>query len=133
LTLIDTNILLDFVTEDPIWLGPSRAAFIERAEAGPMLFVDAVFAETSVAFPDAATCSRFLASLGMEHIAMSREALWRAGQAFKFYRSRGGQRNNVLADFFVGAQAETEGFAVLTRDATRYGAYFPTVEIIAPA
>lgn len=132
MTLVDTNILLDFVTEDPIWFAPSCRAFVERAAAGRILIVDAVFAETSIAFPDAAACSRFLAMLGLEHAAMSREALWRAGQAYKLYRSRGGSRANVLADFFVGGQAATEGFAVLTRDPSRYAAYFPEVEVIAP-
>jgi predicted nucleic acid-binding protein len=132
LTLVDTNILLDFVTLDPVWFTPARTAFVERAAAGPMAIIDPIFAETSVAFPDAAACSRFVDMLELEHVQMPREALWRAGQAFRRYRSRGGNRTNVLADFFVGAHAETQACAVLTRDTGRYRTYFPGVELITP-
>jgi len=133
LTLVDTNILLDFVTRDPLWLKPSQAAFVERAAAGRVLFVDPVFAETSLAFPNARECSRFFDNLGIEHVAMTLDALWRAAQAFKAYRRRGGTRSNVLVDFFVGAQAEVEKLPVLTRDTGRYATYFPRVELIVPA
>lgn len=133
MTLVDTNILLDFVTEDPVWLEPSRDAFIARAALGPMLIIDAVFAETSIAFPDTVACSRFVDMLGLEHVPMSRDALWLAGRAYKLYRSWRGTRSNVLVDFFVGAMAASEGFAVLTRDLARYAAYFPGVPLITPA
>jgi len=63
---------------------------------------------------------------------MTREALWRAAQAFKAYRRRGGARSNVLVDFFVGAQAELDKAPVLTRDTARYTTYFPQVELIVP-
>jgi predicted nucleic acid-binding protein len=132
-TLVDTNVLLDFVTRDPVWLNSSRAAFVERAAAGRILFIDPVFAETSLAFPNAEECSRFFDNLGIEHCPMSRDALWRAAQAFRAYRRRGGLRSNVLVDFFVGAQAEVEKLPVLTRDAGRYATYFPRVELIVPA
>lgn len=132
MTLVDTNILLDFVTEDPVWLEPSRDAFIARAALGPMLIIDAVFAETSIAFPDTVACSRFVDMLGLEHVPMSRDALWLAGRAYKLYRSRGGTCTNVLADFFVGAMAAAEGFAVLTRDPSRYATYFPDVLVLTP-
>jgi predicted nucleic acid-binding protein len=132
-TLVDTNILLDFITEDRVWFEPSRNAFIMRAAVGPMLIVDAVFAETSIAFPNAAACSRFVDMLGLEHVPMSRDALWLAGRAYKLYRSRGGTRTNVLADFFVGAMAASERLAVLTRDPSHYATYFPDVPVPTPA
>jgi predicted nucleic acid-binding protein len=37
-----------------------------------------------------------------------------------------------LADFFIGAHAEAEGHALLTRDPLRYRTYFPKVKLIAP-
>ena len=99
---------------------------------GPIFVVDPVFAETSVPFGAATECERFLAQLGVERRPMSSEALWRAGQAFRAYRRRGGAKTNVLVDFFVGAQADVDRLALLTRDLDRYRTYFPQVQIIAP-
>jgi predicted nucleic acid-binding protein len=132
LTLVDTDILLDFVTGDPLWLKPSQAAFVERAASGRVLFVDPVFAEALLAFPNVQECSRFFDNLGIEHVAMTHDAPWRAALAFKAYRRRGGTRTNVLVDFFLGAQAEVEKLPVLTRDAGRYTTYFPTIELVVP-
>jgi predicted nucleic acid-binding protein len=35
-------------------------------------------------------------------------------------------------DFFIGAHAQVEGFAVLTRDSRKYRVYFPSVQLITP-
>jgi predicted nucleic acid-binding protein len=110
----------------------SRTALARRQALGPIFIVDAVFAETSVPFDAATECERFLARLGVERRPMSPEALWRAGQAFRADRRRGGIKTNVLMDFFVGAQADVDRLALLTRDLDRYRTYFPQVEIIAP-
>lgn len=128
LTLVDSNILIDVATRNPIWFSKSRSAFERRAAPGRMSIVDVVFAEFAAGFDNAADCSDFLEALGVEHVAMSRQALWLAGQAFREYRQRGGAKNNVLADFFIGAQAS----AILTREATKYRTYFPVVELARP-
>jgi predicted nucleic acid-binding protein len=39
-------------------------------------------------------------------------------------------RANVLADFFIGAQASAEGWPILTRDTRRYRTYFPNVDLL---
>ena len=48
------------------------------------------------------------------------------------FRRSGGQRNNVLADFFIGAHAAVEGWPILTRDPRKYRRYFPSVELVTP-
>ncbi len=132
LTLVDTNIFIDIATRNPIWFSKARSAFEQRAALGQMSIVDVVFAEFAAGFENVADCSDFLEALGVEHIAMSRQALWLAGQAFREYRQRGGAKGNVLADFFIGAQARAMGVAILTRDATKYRTYFPEVEVVGP-
>jgi predicted nucleic acid-binding protein len=64
--------------------------------------------------------------------AIPYEAAFLAGKAFRLYRRRGGQKRSTLPDFFVGAHASIAGYTLLTRDATRYRAYFPRLTLIAP-
>jgi len=132
LTLVDKNIFIDLLTRNPDWFGASQQALERRMSLGAILIVDAVFAELFTGFASEADCSDFLDSLGVEHSAMSRQALWRAGQAFREHRRQGGSKTNVLADFFIGAQAETLGVPLLTRDVGRYRTYFPEVAVVAP-
>jgi predicted nucleic acid-binding protein len=61
-----------------------------------------------------------------------RPALFLAAKAFAQYRRRGGRKGRVLPDFFIGAHAALEGWPLLTRDASRFRTYFPTLEVIAP-
>lgn len=44
----------------------------------------------------------------------------------------GGAKSNVLADFFIGAQAAVLNCPLLTRDERRYRSYYPTVTLITP-
>jgi predicted nucleic acid-binding protein len=132
LTLVDTNIFIDLLTRNPDWFEASRLALQRRMALGAILIVDAVFAELSAGFASETDCSDFLDALAVEHSAMSRQALWRAGQAFRDYRRQGGSKTNVLADFFIGAQAETLRVPLLTRDAGRYRSYFPKVAVLGP-
>ena len=64
---------------------------------------------------------------------LSRPAGYLAGEAFLHYRKRKGVKTGVQADFFIGAQAQTEGWTILTRDAARYKTYFPAVTLIHPS
>jgi predicted nucleic acid-binding protein len=49
------------------------------------------------------------------------------------YRRRGGTRISPLPDFYIGAHAAITNLALLTRDASRYNTYFPTVELLSPS
>jgi hypothetical protein len=64
--------------------------------------------------------------------ALPYEAAFLAGKSFLAYRRRGGTRTSPLPDFYIGAHAAVRGYQLLTRDATRYRTYFPTVALIAP-
>ena len=49
-------------------------------------------------------------------IEIPRPALFLAGKAFVRYRRQGGRKENVLADFFIGAHAAVSRCQILTRD-----------------
>lgn len=60
------------------------------------------------------------------------DAAFLAGKCFVRYRRGGGSRGSPLLDFYIGAHAAVAGYRLLTRDATRYRTYFPTLNLIAP-
>ena len=132
MTLIDTNVLLDLVTDDPRWAAWS----IEQLEAaslrGPLLINDAVYAELSVRYARIEDLDAFVEAAALEVAAIPRAALFLAGKAFARYRRSGGTRGGVLPDFFIGAHAAVGGLPLLTRDVGRYRTYFPSLTLIAP-
>jgi hypothetical protein len=61
---------------------------------------------------------------------LPRSALFLAGKAFQSYRAAGGSRTGVSPDFFIGAHAAVSGWRLLSRQASRYRSYFPTVDCV---
>ncbi len=49
-TLVDTNVLLDVLTEDEFWLAWSIEALAAAAETGPLFINPIIYAEVSVRF-----------------------------------------------------------------------------------
>ena len=132
MTLVDTNILLDLVTNDTVWVDWSQRQLEAAAVRGAVLVNDVVYAELAVGFLRVEEVDAVLASAQVEMTAMPREALFLAGKVFQRYRAGGGTRSGVLPDFFIGAHAAVAQLPLLTRDVRRYRTYFPTVQLIAP-
>ena len=132
MTLVDTNVLLDVLTDDPRWYDWSATELSRAALRGPLLVNDVVLAELSTRYEQIEEVDAAIAELSLEHVEMPRLALFAAAKVFQVYRKRGGTRTGVLPDFFIGAHAAAAGLPLLTRDARRYQTYFPTVELIAP-
>jgi len=131
-TLIDSNVLLDHLTNDPEWAEWSQNAMETCAGGGPLYINGVIYAETSVNFDAFAELERALFAMEITVAEISRTALFVAGKAFREYRRRGGTRTMVLPDFFIGAHAAVEGLTLLSRDAGRYRTYFPRLDIVAP-
>lgn len=129
--LVDSNVLLDVVTEDPHWFGWSSDALSRCAEEATLVVNPIIFAEVSIGFDRIEDLDGLLADV-VERAALPWEAAFLAGKAFVRYRKRGGRRNSTLPDFYIGAHAAVARMALLTRDAARYRTYFPDVRVIAP-
>jgi predicted nucleic acid-binding protein len=132
LTLVDSNILIDVLSRDPAWYDWSASCLAKYSERGPIVIIDVIFAEICAGFERVNDVEQALAALDVEHIATTRQSLFRAATAFRSYRRKSGAKSNVLPDFFVGAHAEVEGIPLLTRDQRRYRTYFPEAQLIAP-
>lgn len=129
---VDTNVLLDVVTDDPTWADWSIAQ-LENASLGGTLWInDIVYAELAVRYDRIEEVDAFLDQAGLELAPMPREALFLASKVFIRYRKAGGARTGVLPDFFIGAHAAVSGLPLLTRDVGRYRTYFPTLTLSAP-
>jgi len=133
ITLVDSNVILDLVTDDPEWAGWSADALSRAADESTLAINPLIFAEVSIRFPKIEQCDELLAPEDFVRLDLPYEAAFLAGKAFVAYRRRGGERHAPLADFYIGAHAAVRGLRLLTRDPRRYRTYFPTVTLIAPA
>jgi predicted nucleic acid-binding protein len=131
-TLVDTNVLLDLVTNDSIWADWSIAQLEAASLVGPLLINVVIYAELAVRYERIEELDAFIEKAGLEFISLPRAALFLAGKVFTQYRRAGGSRTGVLPDFFIGSQAAVQKLALLTRDVGRYRTYFPTVQLITP-
>lgn len=131
-TLVDSNVILDILTEDPEWAEWSAAALATQADAGPLVVNPLVYAEVAARFDRIEDLEQALPGSYFERRALPWEAAFLAGRTFIRYRRRGGQRRSPLPDFYIGAHALTGAMTLLTRDARRYRSYFPALRIIAP-
>jgi len=131
-TLVDTNVLLDLVTNDPHWADWSLARLDEAGLSGPVFANDVVYAELSIGFTTIEATDAMFQRSGISIAPLPRAALFLAGKVFAQYRARGGVRTGVLPDFFIGAHAAVTGMRVLTRDPRRYATYFPKIVLVTP-
>jgi predicted nucleic acid-binding protein len=132
LTLVDTNVLLDLATNDPVWAEWSIEQLEAASLGGPLLINDIVYAELAVRYDRIEDLDAFVEEVELVSKPLSRAALFLAGKAFTQYRRAGGTRTGVLPDFLIGAQAAVENLPLLTRDVGRYRFCFPTVRLISP-
>jgi predicted nucleic acid-binding protein len=130
--LVDTNVLVDVLENDPTWADWSIAQLRAQAQIHRLVINPVIYAELSLTFSTVEALDETLANLQIPVIEIPKPALFLAGKAFVQYRRQGGTKSNVLADFFIGAHAAVAGLPVLTRDVRRYASYFPTVQLIAP-
>ncbi len=130
MTLIDSDIVIDILGGDPDWSEHSVRRLSDCARRGPIAINDVVYAELAAGFASQAQLDDEVAAMRLKIAPMSKAALFLAGQAFRRYRESGGTRPDILADFFIGAQASAEGWPILTRDERRYRAYFPDVVLV---
>lgn len=130
--LVDTNVILDLVTADPVWLEWSRSQLRLAALSGPLAINAVIYAELGPRYDTMAHLDDLVETLEVTFEDVPREALFLAGRAFRRYRDQGGRKTGVLPDFFIGAHASVTGMPLLTRDRARYVTYFPGIELIAP-
>lgn len=130
--LVDTNVLLDVVTDDATWVDWSQRQLETWALRGSLVINSVIYAELSIGFDRIEELEAILSETGVAVVEIPRPALFLAGKTFRAYKRKGGARTGVLPDFFIGAHAAVARLPLLSRDTGRYRTYFPTLELIVP-
>jgi predicted nucleic acid-binding protein len=130
--LVDSNVLLDIMTENARWFSWSARAVEGAADRFRLVINPIIFAEVSIRYSRIEELDAALPKAMFEREPIPYEAAFLAGKCFLAYRRRGGKRHSPLPDFFIGAHTAIAGYQLITRDARRYRTYFPRLPLIAP-
>ena len=131
-TLVDSNVILDVLTQDGTWMEWSTSAMSRQAERGVIAINPIIYAEISVRFARIEDLEEALLHAYFKRLPLPWEAGFLAGKCFMQYRRRRGRKLSPLPDFYIGAHATLGGMTLLTRDASLYRTYFPRLRVIAP-
>lgn len=130
--LVDTNIFIDIFGPQGDFSDWSRTVLIAIRQDCDLVLSPIVWAELAGLVRSERELSALTAPLHLVRESLPFEAAFRAGTAHVAYRRQGGTRERTLPDFLIGAHASIHGHRLLTRDAVRYRAYFPELDLISP-
>ena len=130
--LVDSNVILDILTEDKNWFTWSSETLIKCANESALAINPIIYAEVSIRFERIEDLERALEPRFFAKLELPWEAAFLAGRCFLRYRRRAGSRRSPLPDFYIGAHAAVLKTPLVTRDKRRYASYFPNLELISP-
>jgi predicted nucleic acid-binding protein len=130
--LVDSNVLLDLMSEDTEWFAWSATAIERAADESRPVINAVIYGEVSILYSRIEDLDAALPKAMFDREAIPYEAAFLAGKSFPTYLRRGGLKRSPLPDFLIGAHAAVAGYRLLTRDAARYRTYFPHLRLIAP-
>lgn len=130
--LVDSNVVLDVIEDDPDWCEWSLEVLNQYSETHQLIINPIIYAEVSIGFERIEEFEDVLTFGGFKMVPIPKEALFLAGKVFVEYRRNQGVKTAPLPDFFIGAHAAVADVALLTRDKRRVKHYFPSVELVSP-
>jgi predicted nucleic acid-binding protein len=90
ITLVDSNVILDLVTDDPNWGDWSADMLSQAADESELAINPLIYSEVSIGFPTIEELEQLLPERDFKRLDLRFEAAFLAGQAFLNYRRRGG-------------------------------------------
>ena len=131
-TLVDSNVLFDFLSEDDVWFDWSAAMLERAANEGSVVINQIIYAEVGVRYETLEQLDDDLALEYFVRASLPWGAGFLAGKAFGQYKRRGGAKRSPMPDFYIGAHAAVSSMTLLTRDPARYRTYFPKLRLVSP-
>ena len=131
-TIIDANVMIDVLSNDPTWAAWSSDEILSALTRGPVIINPIVYAEIAAGMESPEELEHHLGDPDIERRPLPWDAAFLAGKAFAAYRRRGGRLRSPMPDFYIGAHAAVERLAVVTRDPRRFTRYFPSVTVLSP-
>jgi predicted nucleic acid-binding protein len=127
---VDTNIILDVITDDTAFAEGSERTLADAYDTGSLIICDLVYAELAPHFESMEALESLLIHLGIRIVASSEDVSWVAGRKWAEYRLAGGSRQRILPDFVIGAHAVLRADCLITRDRGFFKTYFPELRLL---
>jgi len=131
---VDSSVLLDVLTGDPQFGSASRESLRRAYDVGALLACDVVWGEVRAHFPEEEAFRTTLATLGVVFDPLRQEAAELAGELWREYclTTPRRDRDRIVADFLIGAHAQVQADALLSRDRGFFGSRFEGLRLIDP-
>lgn len=94
--LVDSNVLLDVLTEDAQWYDWSAKALARQAERQVLAINPIIYAEISIGFERIEDLDAAVKPIIFHRLPLPWEAAFLAGKCFVDYRRRGGARTSPM-------------------------------------
>lgn len=132
ITAVDTNILLDVLTDDPKYADSSESTLESAYDEGALVISEVVYAELAPGFENQSQLESVLRDFNIRLVTSGSDVAYLAGTKWSEYRKSGGTRTRLLADFLIGAHAQLRAERFLTRDRGFYRSYFADLVLLEP-
>ena len=133
ISALDSSVILDVLTANPAYADASESVLRQAATDGKLIICECVLAEICPALKDTHAVLEFLADWQIEFVPSSAESALLAGHHFARYLARGGRSGRIVADFLIGAHAQTHADRLLARDRGYLRDYFDKLTVITPS
>ena len=115
--LVDTNVLVDVLQNDPQWADWSIAQLRAQSKLHALAINPVIYAEMSLSFSTLEALDDVVLTMALELREVPRPALFLAARAYALYRRRGGSKGQVLPDFFIVSRPTAQRSMSLPLDA----------------
>ena len=130
---VDSSVVLDILLDDPEYADASMMLLEEALIAGPVVICPVAFCESAAALFPPSEFRGVAAEMGLIYDDFNAEICTLAAQMWRDYRTQGGPRQRVLADFLIGAHAQRRSDRLLSRDRGFYRGYFQSLQVVSPS
>lgn len=130
ISAVDTSVIIDVVTADPVHGPSSRELLRHSSNEGALIICEVVYAEIAPQFASRGQLEQVLDKLGIRLSNGGDIVAYLAGQKWGEYRRAGGTRTRLVADFLIGAHAAVHAQRLLTRDRGFYRQYFADLNLL---